>query len=51
MSADPERAPIVDLGAEVDRVMREMVAAGFEDEDGDPDDWAAAIHPGDGRLG
>jgi hypothetical protein len=50
MSADPEWSGLIDVGAEVDRTMGELVAAGFDDEDEPLQPGEIKVHRGDGRL-
>ena len=50
MSADPEWSGLIDVGAEVDRTMAELVAAGYDDEDEPLQDGEIRVHQGDGRL-
>jgi hypothetical protein len=47
---DPERVPIVDLAEVFDRASRELVAAGYEDEDEPLQPGEIRVHQGDGRL-
>jgi hypothetical protein len=50
--SEPERAPVVDVGARVDQLVGELVAAGFEDSDA-RGDGGGRLDPGgqgDGRL-